>query len=105
MPRRVKTAANPMRDRRFRASNTDGEARANALLAYALHPFRQFATMTIASFAPRIPVSHVHAAAVSVHASSNRAPALIVARGLSKTYSTADSGQVLALQNLDFEIF
>ena len=43
-------------------------------------------------------------AAASIDASADRAPALIQARGLSKTYVTG-SGEVTALKGLDFEIY
>jgi NitT/TauT family transport system ATP-binding protein len=46
----------------------------------------------------------VHATAASLNASADRAPALILARGLSKTYVTG-SGEVTALKGLDFEIY
>lgn len=36
---------------------------------------------------------------------TENSPALILARGLSKTYAMADAGQVTALRNLDFEIY
>jgi len=42
-------------------------------------------------------------ATASPDARAARAPSLIVAHGLSKTYATDDGG-VLALQNIDFEI-
>ena len=45
------------------------------------------------------------APAPSLHAQAVRAPALIVARGISKVYSTADLGAVTALKDIDFEIF
>jgi NitT/TauT family transport system ATP-binding protein len=45
------------------------------------------------------------AAAASPHASAYSAPPLIVARGLSKVYVTADAGEVTALKDLDFEIY
>jgi NitT/TauT family transport system ATP-binding protein len=44
------------------------------------------------------------AATATPETTSSRAAALIVARGLSKTYSTADAGEVVALSDLDFEI-
>jgi NitT/TauT family transport system ATP-binding protein len=44
-------------------------------------------------------------AAASIHVDSDRAPALITARGLTKIYSTADAGAVTALKDIDFEIF
>ena len=48
----------------------------------------------------------VRAASASVHASADRAPALILARGLSKTYAgTGGAAEVAALKNLDFEVF
>jgi len=43
-------------------------------------------------------------AAASLADDADRAPALILARGLSKTYVTS-SGEVTALKNLDFEIY
>ena len=46
----------------------------------------------------------IRATADSLDTSAKRAPALILARGLSKTYIT-DSGEVTALKSLDFEIF
>ena len=48
-------------------------------------------------------VSALRAATATAEANPSRTCALIVARGLSKTYSTA--GDVVALQNLDFQIF
>jgi NitT/TauT family transport system ATP-binding protein len=47
----------------------------------------------------------VLAAASSLQIGADRALPLIFARGLSKTYSTAGAGEVMALQNLDFEIY
>src|SRR5476651_2459985 len=44
-------------------------------------------------------------AAASLHVDSDRAPALITARGLTKIYATADAGAVTALKDIDFEIF
>jgi len=44
-------------------------------------------------------------AAASLYVDSDRAPALITARGLTKIYSTADAGSVTALKDIDFEIF
>jgi NitT/TauT family transport system ATP-binding protein len=45
------------------------------------------------------------ATATSVQTEVAPAPALIRARGLSKVYATATSGEVVALKNLDFEIY
>ena len=54
----------------------------------------------------REPMQQPSATAASLRAGAGRhAVALIRARGLSKTYPTASSGEVTALQNLDFEIF
>ena len=51
-------------------------------------------------------MQHASATAASLRAGAGRhAVALIRARGLSKTYPTASSGEVTALKNLDFEIF
>ena len=50
-------------------------------------------------------MGHASAIAASLRAGVGHAVALIRARGLSKTYPTASSGEVTALQNLDFEIF
>src|ERR1700739_1696702 len=47
----------------------------------------------------------VFATDVSVHAAAAGEAALIVARGLSKTYVVASAGDVVALKNLDFEIY
>ena len=52
---------------------------------------------------PQDPMKPMRAAA-SIDASADRAPALIQARGLSKTYVTG-SGEVTALRSLDFEIY
>ena len=52
---------------------------------------------------PQDPMKPMRAAA-SIGASAERAPALIQARGLSKTYVTG-SGEVTALKGLDFEIY
>ena len=53
----------------------------------------------------REPMPHASATAASPRAGVGHAVALIRACGLSKTYPTASSGEVTALQNLDFEIF
>jgi NitT/TauT family transport system ATP-binding protein len=45
------------------------------------------------------------ATAPSAQSGSDRAPPLILARGLSKIYATASAGEVTALKNLDFEIY
>jgi NitT/TauT family transport system ATP-binding protein len=50
-------------------------------------------------------VSNLRAATATAGTNANRASAMIVARGLCKTYSTAGAGEVEALKNLDFEIF
>jgi NitT/TauT family transport system ATP-binding protein len=50
------------------------------------------------------PMKPTHTAAASLDTDADRAPALILARGLSKTYVTA-SGAVTALKSLDFEIY
>ena len=50
-------------------------------------------------------MGHASAIAASLRAGVGHAVALIRARGLLKTYPTASSGEVTALQNLDFEIF
>ena len=52
---------------------------------------------------PQDPMKSMHAAA-SLDASAEPAPALILARGLSKTYFSG-SGEVTALKGLDFEIY
>ena len=52
---------------------------------------------------PQDPMKPMRAAA-SLGTSADRAPALIQARGLSKTYVTG-SGEVTALKSLDFEIY
>jgi NitT/TauT family transport system ATP-binding protein len=52
---------------------------------------------------PQDPMKPMRAAA-SLGKSADRAPALIQARGLSKTYVTG-SGEVAALKSLDFEIY
>jgi len=52
---------------------------------------------------PQDPMKPMRAAA-SLGTSADRAPALIQARGLSKTYVTG-SGEVTALRSLDFEIY
>src|SRR5512138_3779073 len=52
---------------------------------------------------PQDPMKPMRAAA-SLGTSTDRAPALIQARGLSKTYVTG-SGEVTALKGLDFEIY
>ena len=53
---------------------------------------------------PQNPIKPMRAAADSLDISADRGPALILARGLSKTYITG-SGEVTALKNLDFEIY
>src|SRR5215831_18610776 len=53
---------------------------------------------------PQNPMKPTRATADSLDTSAERAPALILARGLSKTYIT-DSGEVTALKSLDFEIY
>jgi NitT/TauT family transport system ATP-binding protein len=50
-------------------------------------------------------VSALRAATATAESNPSRTCALIIARGLSKTYSTADSGEVVALKDLDFRIF
>ena len=50
-------------------------------------------------------MSNVRTAAASADRDTNRASALIVARGLSKTYAIAGGAHVAALRNLDFEVF
>src|SRR5215510_1958081 len=50
-------------------------------------------------------MSNVRTAAASADRDTNRASALIVARGLSKTYAIAGGAHVAALRNLDFEIY
>src|SRR3954451_21267920 len=52
---------------------------------------------------PQDPMKPMRAAA-SPGTSADRAPALIEARGLSKTYVTG-SGEVAALKSLDFDIY
>jgi NitT/TauT family transport system ATP-binding protein len=47
----------------------------------------------------------VLAAAASPQASADAVPPLILARGLSKVYATAGTGEVTALKNLDFAIY
>jgi NitT/TauT family transport system ATP-binding protein len=47
----------------------------------------------------------LRAAAALTETDAGQASALIVARGLGKTYFTADAGHVVALKDLDFEIF
>jgi len=53
---------------------------------------------------PQNPIKPMRAAADSLDISADSGPALILARGLSKTYITG-SGEVTALKNLDFEIY
>jgi NitT/TauT family transport system ATP-binding protein len=53
---------------------------------------------------PQDPMQSVSAAAASPETDAEQASALILARGLSKTYVTA-SGAVTALKNLNFEIY
>jgi NitT/TauT family transport system ATP-binding protein len=53
---------------------------------------------------PQDPMQPMLAATGSLDASTARAPALIQARGLSKTYVTG-SGEVTAVKGLDFEIY
>jgi NitT/TauT family transport system ATP-binding protein len=50
-------------------------------------------------------VSALRAATATAESNPSRTCALIIARGLSKTYITADSGEVVALKDLDFQIF
>ena len=50
-------------------------------------------------------MSALRAATATAESNPSRTCALIIARGLSKTYSTADSGEVVALKDLDFRIF
>jgi NitT/TauT family transport system ATP-binding protein len=50
-------------------------------------------------------VSALRAATATAEPNPSRTCALIIARGLSKTYTTADSGEVVALKDLDFQIF
>lgn len=50
-------------------------------------------------------MDHVLAAGALPQVSADSAPPLIVARGLSKVYATAGTGEVTALRNLDFEIY
>jgi NitT/TauT family transport system ATP-binding protein len=59
--------------------------------------------MSVAQAMPQDPMKPMRAAA-SLGKSADRAPALIQARGLSKTYVTG-SGEVAALKSLDFEIY
>lgn len=59
--------------------------------------------MSVAQAMPQDPMKPMRAAA-SLGNSADRAPALIQARGLSKTYVTG-SGEVAALKSLDFEIY
>lgn len=61
------------------------------------------AEMSVAQAMPQDPMKPMRAAA-SLGTSADRAPALIQARGLSKTYVTG-SGEVAALKSLDFEIY
>src|SRR3954468_18866793 len=61
------------------------------------------AELSVAPARPRHPKKPMSAAA-SLGTSADRAPALIQARGLSKTYVTG-SGEVAALKSLDFEIY
>src|SRR6187431_3392554 len=61
------------------------------------------AELSVARPMPRDPMKPMRAAA-SLGTSADRAPALIQARGLSKTYVTG-SGEVTALKSLDFEIY
>ena len=61
------------------------------------------AEMSVAQAMPQDPMKPMRAAA-SLGISADRAPALIQARGLSKTYVTG-SGEVAALKSLDFEIY
>jgi NitT/TauT family transport system ATP-binding protein len=53
---------------------------------------------------PQDSMKPMRAATASLHTSAARAPALIHAHGLSKTYVTS-SGEVTALKGLDFEIY
>ncbi len=53
----------------------------------------------------RASINPVLAAAPSPQASADTAPPVIIARGLSKVYAAAGSRDVIALQNLDFEIY
>ena len=50
-------------------------------------------------------MKHASATAPSIRGGAQGAVALIRARGLSKTYPTADSGEVTALRSVEFEIF
>ena len=50
-------------------------------------------------------MKHVRATTASICTGSDSAPALILARGLSKTYVTAGGAEVTALKDLDFEIY
>src|SRR3954467_15352027 len=52
---------------------------------------------------PQDPMKPMRAAAALLDTNANRAPALILVRGLSKTYVTS-SGTVTALKSLDFDI-
>ena len=61
------------------------------------------AELSVAQAMPQDPMKPMRAAA-SLGTSADRAPALIPARGLSKTYVTG-SGEVTALKSLDFEIY
>ena len=61
------------------------------------------AELSVAQAMPQDPMKPMRAAA-SLGTSAERAPALIQARGLSKTYVTG-SGEVAALKSLDFEIY
>jgi NitT/TauT family transport system ATP-binding protein len=61
------------------------------------------AELSVAQAMPQDPMKPMRAAA-SLGTSADRAPALIQARGLSKTYVTG-SGEVAALKSLDFEIY
>jgi NitT/TauT family transport system ATP-binding protein len=53
---------------------------------------------------PQNPMKPMRGTADSLDTSAERAPPLILARGLSKTYITG-SGEVTALKSLDFEIY
>ncbi len=50
-------------------------------------------------------MKYVSVAAASLETSADSAAPLILARGLSKIYASADAGAVTALKNLDFEIY
>jgi NitT/TauT family transport system ATP-binding protein len=50
-------------------------------------------------------MKHASATAPSIRGGAEGAAALIRASGLSKTYPTADSGEVTALRSVEFEIF